>query len=106
MLNSNRQPIMFLIFAAGTASDLSVAIAMCVLLSGARTGFRKYEYSLFQITFKRLTEYLILIRTDSLIKSLIVYSINTGSIVAYVPSISTHNSIMFNIDVTPASTRL
>lgn len=53
--------LMYLIFAAGTLSDLSVAVALCVLLFKARTGFRK---------------------TDTLIKILVTYTVNTGLIVA------------------------
>ncbi|KAF8880649.1 hypothetical protein BD779DRAFT_1070671 [Infundibulicybe gibba] len=53
--------LMYLNFAAGTASDLSVAVTLCYLLRRSRTGF---------------------IRTDSLIKVLMMYSVNTGMIVA------------------------
>ncbi|KAJ7244393.1 hypothetical protein B0H12DRAFT_807807 [Mycena haematopus] len=54
--------LMYLNFAAGTSSDLSVAIALCYLLRGSRTGFP---------------------RTDSLIGVLIVYTVNTGLLVAF-----------------------
>ncbi|KAJ7148773.1 hypothetical protein C8R43DRAFT_1008707 [Mycena crocata] len=53
--------LMYLNFAAGTGSDLSVALAMCYLLRGSKTGFR---------------------RTDSLISVLMMYTVNTGLIVA------------------------
>ncbi|KAJ7649234.1 hypothetical protein B0H17DRAFT_1102534 [Mycena rosella] len=53
--------LMFLNFAAGTSSDLSVALALCYLLRGSRTGFQ---------------------RTDSLIRVLMMYTVNTGLIVA------------------------
>jgi len=53
--------LMYLNFAAGTSSDLSVALALCWLLRGSRTGFQ---------------------RTDSLIRVLMMYTVNTGLIVA------------------------
>ncbi|KAJ6555146.1 hypothetical protein DFH09DRAFT_1262455 [Mycena vulgaris] len=53
--------LMYLNFAAGTSSDLSVALALCYLLRGSRTGFQ---------------------RTDSLIRVLMMYTVNTGLIVA------------------------
>lgn len=53
--------LMYLTFAVGTTSDLSLALALCYLLHRSRTGFRK---------------------TDSLIKVLILYTVNTGMIVA------------------------
>ncbi|KAJ7143735.1 hypothetical protein C8R44DRAFT_139457 [Mycena epipterygia] len=53
--------LMYLNFAAGTSSDLSVAFALCYLLRQSRTGFQ---------------------RTDSLIRMLMMYTINTGLIVA------------------------
>ena len=46
----SHQNIMYLIFAAGTTSDLSISIALCVLLFQARTGFRKY----ITLSFKSL----------------------------------------------------
>ncbi|EDQ99821.1 uncharacterized protein LACBIDRAFT_315197 [Laccaria bicolor S238N-H82] len=55
------QFLMYLTFAVGTTSDLSLALALCYLLHRSRTGFRK---------------------TDSLIKVLILYTVNTGMIVA------------------------
>lgn len=54
-------PLMYLTFAVGTSSDLSLALALCYLLNRSRTGFRK---------------------TDSLIKVLMFYTVNTGMIVA------------------------
>ncbi|KAF8889364.1 hypothetical protein BD779DRAFT_1521127, partial [Infundibulicybe gibba] len=51
----------YISFAAGTTSDLSVAITLAYLLYRSRTGIP---------------------RTDSLIKTLMMYSINTGMIVA------------------------
>ncbi|KAJ7723669.1 hypothetical protein B0H16DRAFT_1737112 [Mycena metata] len=54
--------LMYLNFAAGTAADLSVALALCYLLRGSRTGFE---------------------RTDSLIRMLMKYAVNTGLIVAF-----------------------
>lgn len=72
---------MYLNFAAGTLSDLSVAIALCVLLFRARTGFRKYTNSIIQ-TGCIDSNTIILTRTDSLIKSLVAYTVNTGLIVA------------------------
>ncbi|PPQ90153.1 hypothetical protein CVT25_012464 [Psilocybe cyanescens] len=54
-------PLMYLTFAVGTGSDLSLALALSWLLYGSRTGFR---------------------RTDSLIKVLTLYTVNTGMIVA------------------------
>jgi hypothetical protein len=53
--------LMYLNFAAGTSSDLSVALALCWLLRSSRTGFQ---------------------RTDSLIRVLMMYAVNTGLIVA------------------------
>jgi len=53
--------LMYLNFAAGTSSDLSVALALCYLLRGSRTGFQ---------------------RTDSLIRMLMMYTVNTGLLVA------------------------
>lgn len=53
--------LMYLVFAAGTLSDLSVAFALCYLLLRSRTGFP---------------------RTDSLIGVLIMYTVNTGLLVA------------------------
>ncbi|KAF5367765.1 hypothetical protein D9758_009843 [Tetrapyrgos nigripes] len=53
--------LMYLNFASGTTSDLSVALVLCFLLGKSRTGF---------------------IRTDSLISVLMLYAVNTGLIVA------------------------
>ncbi|KAF4610249.1 hypothetical protein D9613_010511 [Agrocybe pediades] len=53
--------LMYLTFGVGTGSDLSLALALSWLLYGSRTGFRK---------------------TDSLIKVLMMYTVNTGMIVA------------------------
>ncbi|KAK7052511.1 hypothetical protein R3P38DRAFT_2860734 [Favolaschia claudopus] len=52
---------MYLDFAAGTSADLSVALALCYLLARSRTGFQ---------------------RTDSLIRVLMMYTVNTGMLVA------------------------
>ncbi|KAF8629508.1 hypothetical protein AX17_005634 [Amanita inopinata Kibby_2008] len=52
---------MYLNFSSATASDLSLALALCYLLYHSRTGFRK---------------------TDSLIKILMLYTVNTGLVVA------------------------
>ncbi|KAJ6480137.1 hypothetical protein C8R45DRAFT_1154954 [Mycena sanguinolenta] len=60
-LDGSIATLMYLNFAAGTSSDLSVALALCYLLRGSRTGFP---------------------RTDSLIGVLIVYTVNTGLLVA------------------------
>ncbi|KAH9476043.1 hypothetical protein JR316_0011612 [Psilocybe cubensis] len=54
-------PLMYLTFGVGTGSDLSLALALSWLLYSSRTGFR---------------------RTDSLIKVLTLYTVNTGMIVA------------------------
>lgn len=53
--------LMYLNFAAGTSSDLSVALVLCYLLRRSRTGFQQ---------------------TDSLITILMVYTVNTGLLVA------------------------
>ncbi|KAJ7769197.1 hypothetical protein DFH07DRAFT_954435 [Mycena maculata] len=53
--------LMYLNFAAGTSSDLSVALVLCYLLRGSRTGFQW---------------------TDSLIARLMMYAMNTGLLVA------------------------
>ncbi|KAF7303645.1 hypothetical protein MIND_00593800 [Mycena indigotica] len=53
--------LMYLNFAAGTGSDIAVALALCYLLHKSRTGFK---------------------RTDSLIRVLMAYTINTGLLVA------------------------
>ncbi|RDB30082.1 hypothetical protein Hypma_013903 [Hypsizygus marmoreus] len=53
--------LLYLNFAAGTTSDLSVALGLCYLLFTSRTGFR---------------------RTDTLINILMIYTVNTGLIVA------------------------
>ncbi|KAL0566129.1 hypothetical protein V5O48_015890 [Marasmius crinis-equi] len=53
--------LLYLNFAAGTTSDLSVALVLCYLLRRSRTGFN---------------------RTDSLLNALMTYTINTGLIVA------------------------
>lgn len=53
--------LMYLNFASGTTSDLSVALVLCFLLRRSRTGFS---------------------RTDSLISVLMLYTVNTGLIVA------------------------
>ncbi|KAJ7595346.1 hypothetical protein C8J56DRAFT_1159863 [Mycena floridula] len=53
--------LMYLNFAAGTAADISVALALCYLLHESRTGFKK---------------------TDSIIGVLMLYTVNTGLIVA------------------------
>ncbi|KAF7368780.1 hypothetical protein MVEN_00203100 [Mycena venus] len=72
--------LMYLDFAAGTSSDLSVALALCYLLHRSRTGFE---------------------RTDSLIGVLIVYTVNTGLLVALdatagmVSFIFMHNNFIF-----------
>ncbi|KAF7377972.1 hypothetical protein MSAN_00221100 [Mycena sanguinolenta] len=60
-LDGSIATLMYLNFAAGTSSDLSVALALCYLLHGSRTGFP---------------------RTDSLIGVLMVYTVNTGLLVA------------------------
>lgn len=53
--------LMYLCFAAGTISDLSVAVSLCYLLHTSRTGFPK---------------------TDTIINLLMQYTVNTGLIVA------------------------
>ncbi|KAF8908138.1 hypothetical protein CPB84DRAFT_1674382 [Gymnopilus junonius] len=53
--------LMYLTFGVGTGSDLSLALALSWFLYRSKTGFRS---------------------TDSLIKSLLIYSVNTGMIVA------------------------
>ncbi|KAF9531068.1 hypothetical protein CPB83DRAFT_849264 [Crepidotus variabilis] len=53
--------LMYLTFAVGTGSDLTVALSLSWLLRSSRTGFR---------------------RTDSMIKVLMLYAVNTGMIVA------------------------
>ncbi|KAK0489890.1 hypothetical protein EDD18DRAFT_1187348 [Armillaria luteobubalina] len=53
--------LLYLNFAAGTTSDLSVALALCYYLYTSRTGFQ---------------------RTDSLINILMAYTVNTGLVVA------------------------
>ncbi|KAJ7062123.1 hypothetical protein C8F01DRAFT_124886 [Mycena amicta] len=58
---ANLSSLMYLNFAAGTSSDLSVALALCYLLHKSRTGFKG---------------------TDSLIRVLMTYAINTGLLVA------------------------
>jgi hypothetical protein len=70
---------MYLNFAAGTSSDLSVALALCYLLRGSRTGFQRFVDAShdFQTMIQN-----ILLRTDSLIRVLMMYTVNTGLIVA------------------------
>ncbi|TFK72643.1 hypothetical protein BDN72DRAFT_835949 [Pluteus cervinus] len=51
----------YVIFSANVVADLSIAISLCYLLYRSRTGFR---------------------RTDLLIRTLMVYTVNTGVIVA------------------------
>ncbi|KAK0458293.1 uncharacterized protein EV420DRAFT_1544765 [Desarmillaria tabescens] len=53
--------LLYLNFAAGTTSDVSVALALCYYLYASRTGFQ---------------------RTDSLITILMAYTVNTGLVVA------------------------
>jgi len=53
--------LMYLSFAAGTGSDLSVAVSLCYHLHRSRTGFE---------------------RTDGIIKILMQYTVNTGLLVA------------------------
>ncbi|KAK0227343.1 hypothetical protein EDD85DRAFT_957958 [Armillaria nabsnona] len=53
--------LLYLNFAAGTTSDISVALALCYYLYTSRTGFQ---------------------RTDSLITILMAYTVNTGLVVA------------------------
>ncbi|THU79309.1 hypothetical protein K435DRAFT_785899, partial [Dendrothele bispora CBS 962.96] len=53
--------LMYLNFASGTTSDLSVALVLCYFLRRSRTGFSK---------------------TDSLISLLVLYTVNTGLLVA------------------------
>ncbi|SJL12645.1 uncharacterized protein ARMOST_16074 [Armillaria ostoyae] len=53
--------LLYLNFAAGTTSDVSVALALCYYLYTSRTGFQ---------------------RTDSLITILMAYTVNTGLVVA------------------------
>ncbi|TFK72662.1 hypothetical protein BDN72DRAFT_894641 [Pluteus cervinus] len=55
-----------MIFIGSTVADLSIAISLCYLLHRSRTGFR---------------------RTDSLIRVLMMYTVNTGAIVALSGSI-------------------
>ncbi|KAF8218017.1 hypothetical protein K438DRAFT_1952872 [Mycena galopus ATCC 62051] len=69
---------MYLNFAAGTLSDLSVTLALCYLLRGSRTGFPRFG-NLTRITATIPT---ISLRTDSLIGVLIMYAVNTGLVVA------------------------
>ncbi|TFK72641.1 hypothetical protein BDN72DRAFT_303629 [Pluteus cervinus] len=52
--------IVSFIFAAATVADFSISISLCYLLHKSRTGFR---------------------RTDSLIRVLMIYSVNSGAIV-------------------------
>jgi len=59
---------LYLAFATGTLSDMSVSISLCVLLYRSRTGFR---------------------RTDSLVRTLLLYTINTGTLVAIAATFGT-----------------
>ncbi|KAF8628967.1 hypothetical protein AX15_003623 [Amanita polypyramis BW_CC] len=59
---------LYLEFATGTASDLSVALSLCILLYRSKTGFR---------------------RTDGLIRVLMFYIINTGLLVAFDAALGT-----------------
>jgi len=54
--------LMYLNFAAGTSADLCVALVLCYLLRRSRTGFQQ---------------------TDSLIYVLMLYTVNTGLLVAF-----------------------
>ncbi|KAF5381703.1 hypothetical protein D9615_005604 [Tricholomella constricta] len=71
--------LLYLNFAAGTTSDLSVALALSWLLIKSRTGFRRYSH-LPTDDQSELTEGTK--RTDSLINILMAYAVNTGLIVA------------------------
>jgi len=53
--------LLYLNFAAGTTSDVSVAVGLCFLLWRSRTGFKT---------------------TDSIVNTLMLYTVNTGLIVA------------------------
>ncbi|KAF8347395.1 hypothetical protein F5887DRAFT_1072387 [Amanita rubescens] len=59
---------LYLAFATGTLSDLSVSVSLCVLLYRSRTGFR---------------------RTDSLVRTLLLYTLNTGTLVAIAATFGT-----------------
>jgi len=58
---SHLSTLLYLNFAAGLGSDLAVALGLSTILLLSKTGFR---------------------RTDSLIKTLMMYTVNTGAIVA------------------------
>jgi len=77
---SSWQTLAFLTVSVSLASDLGVALALVVVLFRSRTGIRRYfgRSSFFPRHAKELR------RTDSLIHTLMMYTINTGLLVAYV----------------------
>ncbi|KAF7324971.1 hypothetical protein MKEN_00539500 [Mycena kentingensis (nom. inval.)] len=60
---SSISTLFYVNFASGTAADIAVALALCYMLYTSRTGFERC-------------------RTDSLIRVLMTYTINTGLLVA------------------------
>jgi len=81
-LTDKSQRILYLSFALGILSESSVAVSLCWILHKAKTGFRRHEPDFFcfdkSISLNSCETY----RTDSLIRILMVYVVNTGLIVA------------------------
>ncbi len=75
------QTLMYLNFAFGTSSDLMVAIALCYWLYVSRTGIPRFVYPTPSWPSCDDDDDG---RTNSLIKTLMLYTVNTGMIVALV----------------------
>lgn len=64
--------------ALAAAGDVAIAVAMCTLLHTSRTGFRKFVIESNAHAY-RPCALTMLVRSDTMINRLIVYSLNTGT---------------------------
>jgi hypothetical protein len=64
---------MYLSFAMGALADCSIAVTLCWLLHGARTGFGRQE-----LVPLMSHEYSCISRTDTIVTTLISYMVTSG----------------------------
>ena len=68
----------------GVATDVVIAVSLCIFLRGLRTGHRQCVCSpIFSVGATKLTRVSPALRDDSMVNALIVYALSTGGLTAY-----------------------
>lgn len=78
---------MYVSLGAGVVADMLIAGAMTVVLIRCRTGFSKWVSTDTFTNAHTADDALHMDRTDSVIRTLIIYSINTGALTGCVRSL-------------------